>query len=105
MALRDRKGAEHPVRSDAGCRNTVFNALAQSGAEYIPAFLQAGVRYLRIEFLGEGAEECRNVLQGYQAVLCGAKSGRELWRELRLMHQLGVTRGALDRVRHPLTVL
>ena len=26
VKLRDRVGAEHPVKADAGCRNTVFNA-------------------------------------------------------------------------------
>jgi hypothetical protein len=29
--LRDDKGADHLVLADQGCRNTVFNAQAQSG--------------------------------------------------------------------------
>ncbi len=37
VKLRDRVGAEHPVKADVGCRNTVFNALAQTGAEYVIA--------------------------------------------------------------------
>jgi putative protease len=34
VQLRDRVGALHPLKADAGCRNTVYNALAQTGAEY-----------------------------------------------------------------------
>ena len=37
VRVRDRVGAEHPLKADAGCRNTVFNALAQTGAELRPA--------------------------------------------------------------------
>jgi len=32
LALRDGAGADHLVLADEGCRNTVFNAAAQSGA-------------------------------------------------------------------------
>ena len=53
MKLRDRVGAEHPVKADVGCRNTVFNALAQTGAEYVARMLALGVRHFRIEFLNE----------------------------------------------------
>src|SRR6185436_7269725 len=35
VKLRDRVGMEHPLKADVGCRNTVFNALAQTGAEYV----------------------------------------------------------------------
>ncbi len=38
VSLRDRIGMLHPVRVDIGCRNTVYNAIEQSGAEYIPHF-------------------------------------------------------------------
>ena len=31
MHLRDQEGADHLVLADMGCRNTVFNAQAQSG--------------------------------------------------------------------------
>jgi len=32
--LRDRVGMEHPLRADVGCRNTLFNAVAQTGAQF-----------------------------------------------------------------------
>src|SRR5207302_5078853 len=47
VQLRDRVGAEHPVKADAGCRNTVFNSRAQTGAEYAVRMLELGVRHFR----------------------------------------------------------
>jgi len=96
IALEDRRGFRHPVRADAGCRNTVFHAAAQSASEYLPGFLRAGARRFRVEFLEERAADVRQILWGYQAILRGEEDGRGLWRRLRAIHKLGVTRGSLD---------
>lgn len=95
LKLRDRVGAEHPVKADVGCRNTVFNALAQTGAEFVPRMLSHGVRHFRIEFLNEGVDQVRQTIRKYSHLLRGEISGQHLWRELKLMNQLGVTRGQL----------
>jgi len=97
VRLRDRVGALHPVKADAGCRNTVFNARAQTGAEYAERLARAGVRHFRIEFLDETADEVVRTLSRYASLLRGEIRGETLWRELRLVHQLGVTRGTLRR--------
>ncbi len=39
VELRDHVGAEFPLVADTGCRNTVFNSLPQSAAEYVPQML------------------------------------------------------------------
>jgi putative protease len=95
VKLRDRVGMEHPLKADVGCRNTVFNALAQTGAEYAERMLALGVRNFRIEFLNETAEQVDQTISKYRQLLRGEISGTELWRELRLMNQLGVTRGQM----------
>ena len=59
VKLRDRVGAEHPLKADVGCRNTVYNSLAQTGAEYVARMLALGVRNFRIEFLNETPEQVR----------------------------------------------
>jgi len=38
----------------------------------------------------------RRTLERYQALLRGEISGADLWRELRLINQLGVTRGQIE---------
>ena len=95
LKLRDRAGAQHPVKADAGCRNTVFNALAQTGAEYVERMMALEVRYFRIEFVNETAEQVASTMQKYRLLLEGKLSGPQLWRDLKLMNQLGVTRGQI----------
>ncbi len=95
VRLRDRVGAEHPLKADAGCRNTVFNALAQTGAEYVSRMMELGVRHFRVEFLNETPEQVTETISKYRRLLRGEITGTELWRELKLMNQLGVTRGQM----------
>jgi putative protease len=95
LKLRDRVGAEHPVKADAGCRNTVFNALAQTGADYVARMMVLGVRYFRIEFLNETADQAAQTIARYRQLLRGEITGPQLWHELKLLNQLGVTRGQI----------
>ncbi len=97
VRLRDRVGAEHPLKADVGCRNTVFNALAQTGAEYVGRMLALGVRHFRIEFVNETAAQVEVTLAMYQRLLRGEINGAQVWRELKLLNQLGVTRGQMER--------
>jgi len=96
VALRDRVGAELPLRADAGCRNTVFNNRAQTGAEYAGRLLELGARSFRVEFVNEDAAEVHRTLTRYGQLVRGEISGAELWRELKLVNQLGVTRGQME---------
>ncbi len=97
VKLRDRVGAEHPLKADAGCRNTVFNSQAQTGAEFVDRLLALGVRKFRLEFLNESAAEVAQTLSKYRQLIRGEINGAQLWRELKLVNQLGVTRGQLGK--------
>jgi putative protease len=96
--LRDRVGAAFPVVVDAGCRNTVFNSVAQSAAEFLPRMLAAGVRHFRVELLREKAADVAPLLEQYARILAGVDDGRATWRRLQALNQLGVTRGTLQLV-------
>ncbi|PYK96402.1 MAG: peptidase U32 [Verrucomicrobia bacterium] len=95
VQLRDRVGALHPLKADAGCRNTVFNARAQTGAEFVSRMLALGARTFRIEFLKETPEQVAKTITKYRQLLRGEITGAQLWRELKLLNQLGVTRGQM----------
>jgi putative protease len=99
LKLRDRVGVEHPVKADVGCRNTVFNALAQTGAEYVSRMLALGVRHFRVEFLNESPGQMEQTIGKYRQLLRGEITGAELWHELKLLSQLGVTRGQIGGQR------
>ena len=94
--LRDRVGMKHPLRADVGCRNTLFNAVAQTGAGYFNELRAAGLRNFRVELLEEDAEQTRSIVQAYRALLSGESQGADLWRSLRANAQLGVTKGTLS---------
>jgi putative protease len=103
VALRDRVGAELPLRADAGCRNTVFNSRAQTGAEFVARLLELGARTFRIEFLNEDAAAVAATVTRYTQLLNGKISGANLWRELKLINQLGVTRGQMEAAPQVIT--
>jgi putative protease len=96
VRLRDRVGAEHPLKADAGCRNTVYNARAQTGAEFAQRLVALGARSFRIEFLNESGGELQHIVGRYRQLLRGEISGADLWREFKFVNQLGVTRGQLE---------
>jgi putative protease len=96
VRLRDRIGAEHPLKADAGCRNTVYNSRAQTGAEFASRLVALGARSFRIEFLDETGDELRHIVGRYRGLLRGEIAGGELWREFKFINQLGVTRGQLE---------
>jgi len=96
VKLRDRVGAELPLKADAGCRNTVFNSRAQTGAEFLDRFLARGARHFRVEFADETPDEVSRIAARYVQLLRGEIRGADLWREFKFINQLGVTRGQLE---------
>jgi putative protease len=98
VELRDRVGAPFPVLPDTGCRNTVFNSVAQSAAEYVGRMRQLGVRRFRVDLLRETPAQVGPLLERYARVIAGRDDGRDTWRQLKVLNQLGVTRGTMQLV-------
>ncbi len=97
VKLRDRVGMEHVLKADTGCRNTVFNAQTQTGAEYVERMIELGARHFRLEFLNETPEQVAQAIAKYRQLLRGEITGAQLWKELKLHNQLGVTRGQMGK--------
>ncbi|MDB5327373.1 MAG: family peptidase [Phycisphaerales bacterium] len=95
--LKDRTGQSHPLIPDAGCRNTLYNAAAQSAAEFVPRMLGLGVRHFRVELLRQRPDEVGPIVQRYRDILAGRTEAKGAFRGLRVLSQLGVTAGTLDR--------
>ncbi len=92
---------DHPVIVDVGCRNTVFNARAQSAASCLPRLLEAGVRRFRVELVRESAEETGRVLSAYRELLKGRRTGRQVIAEIGALEKYGVSAGTLVVVTQP----
>jgi putative protease len=95
VRLKDRTGVEHPVVADVGCRNTVFNGVAQTGAEHLASLIALGARRFRLEFVHETADQVIQTIASYRSLLRGEPSGSQLWLRLKLLSHLGVTRGPM----------
>ena len=105
VSLRDRAGALHPVEADVGCRNTVFHGAAQSAAGLVPALVTAGVRRFRIELVRQTADEVTRLVRAYRALIEGARTPAEVWRELRSAATVGGSREGYGVVRGSLRVI
>src|SRR5690606_7672799 len=90
--LRDRVGMEHPLQADVACRNTLYNAVAQSGAEAVAGLMQRGVGSLRIELLQESPAELAKTVAAYQDLIAGKLDGQQVWKRLQAANRVGVTR-------------
>lgn len=95
LQLRDRVGMLHTVKADVGCRNTVFNGQAQTGANFFEKFIAAGLRKYRVELLNETPAEARSVLQAYKDLLSGKIDPLHLSSRIKVLSRLGVTSGTL----------
>jgi putative protease len=91
--LRDGKKLEHPVLVDVGCRNTVFNARAQSAAPHVKTLLSKGIRRFRVEFVWETPDEVAKVLESYRALIAGQRGPVQVVREVGALERYGVTSG------------
>lgn len=95
VQLRDRVGQLHPLGADVGCRNTLFNGRAQSGARFFEPLRAAGLARFRVELLRENAVEAGKTIAAYRDLLAGIREGEALWSGLQVDARLGVVEGTL----------
>ena len=69
------------LQADVGCRNTVFDGTAQTGAEYVQRLMDLGMRQFRLEFVHETADQVTQTIQRYQQLLPGQITGAQMWRD------------------------
>ncbi len=93
--LRDRVGQLHRLQADVGCRNTLFNGRAQTGARFYDELRSTGLSRFRIELLDEDREAATRTIQAYQALLDGNLAPADLLARVTALEKLGVTEGTL----------
>lgn len=96
IALQDHKGQAHPVLVDVKCRNTVFNASAQTAATLTRELIERGVRRLRVEFVWESAEQTALVLESYHQLIRGGLSPQQVLKRLSVHERFGLTTGTME---------
>lgn len=91
VRVMDRTYAMHYLRSDEGCRNTLFNGKAQTAARYVSGVRRAGLSRFRLELLEESEVQTHSLIESYRALLRGQLSPDALLEKLDLLDRIGVT--------------
>ncbi len=97
MKLKDQYGNWHFIKPDQECRNTMFNANAQSAAGFVAKWAALGLGYARFEALNETGPELIRKIAAYQEFLSGASGSEAIMAELSGMEEYGLGRGALGK--------
>ena len=93
--LRDRVGQLHRLQADVGCRNTLFNGRAQTGANHYPALRQRGLTRFRIELLDQDQAAATAAIKIYQDLLADRATPATVLDRIPAIARLGVTEGTL----------
>lgn len=97
--LRDRVGQLHRLQADVGCRNTLFNGRAQTGARFFPALLDTGLRHFRLELLDEDHSAADATIRAYLDLLDHRLAPDAVAFRVAALEKLGVTEGTLASAR------
>ena len=105
VKLRDRVGMEHPLTADVGCRNTLFNAVPQSGGRGRAAASRRAAcgTFASSCWMSRGPRPAR-LLDLYRGSWPG-DHGKGSLEHLQATNRVGVTRGTLEERRNPLAIL
>nr|WP_193213415.1 U32 family peptidase [Luteolibacter marinus] len=93
--LRDRVGQMHRLMADVGCRNTLFNGRAQTGARFYDELRDTGLAKFRIELLDEDDLGALRTITAYQDFIAGKTDAVTLLDNVKALEKLGVTEGTL----------
>ena len=95
VRVMDRTHAMHYLRSDEGCRNTLFNGQAQTAARYVEGMRRWGLSRFRLELLEESPEQTTQLISLYRDMLRGRLKPESLMQQLNLLDRIGVTEGTI----------
>lgn len=99
VELRDPKGALHPLKADAECRNTMFNGVPQSAGKLIPSLLNLSVSHFRVDGLFEDAAVLRAKVSAYADILFHGAPVEATLQKLGMSERYGVTDGQLYNIK------
>ena len=91
VRVMDRTYAMHYLRSDEGCRNTLYNGQAQSAARYVAGMRRWGLTRFRLELLEESPEQTTSLIAAYRSLMRGKIEPAELLEQLDALDRIGVT--------------
>lgn len=95
VELMDEFGNRHQIKADSECRNTMFNAVAQSAAPQFAEWRALNLGSVRFEALYERGSELIGKISNYQSLISGEKSAPQVLNELKIKESYGLGEGPL----------
>ncbi|HWU44110.1 MAG TPA: DUF3656 domain-containing protein, partial [Bdellovibrio sp.] len=97
VQLVDEFGNRHQIKADPECRNTMFNATANSAARHYESWRSLNLGAVRYEALFERGQELVSKITAYQKLLAAQKTASDLVAELKLTETYGLGEGPLAK--------
>ncbi|RYZ76970.1 MAG: U32 family peptidase, partial [Proteobacteria bacterium] len=99
VQLTDEFGNRHHIKADPECRNTMYNAVAQSAAAHYAAWNELHLGSVRYEALYERGAELITRIVSYQNLLNGSRSAGQILADLKLTESYGLGEGPMAKSR------
>jgi len=97
VQLKDQFGNYHWIKPDQECRNTMFNAKAQTALGYFEKWNQRNISSIRFEALNEHAQDLTDKLEQYFLYLAGEQNIETTLKSLSATESYGLSAGNLSR--------
>lgn len=97
VQLVDEFGNRHQIKADSECRNTMYNAVAQSAASPFEEWREQHLGSVRFEALFERGTELIEKIASYQSLISGEKSASQVLNELKVKENYGLGLGAIGK--------
>ncbi len=95
VELKDEFGNRHQIKADSECRNTMYNAVAQSAASQFAEWKTQHLGSVRFEALYERGAELIAKIASYQDLISGKKSAAQILGELKVKENYGLGEGPI----------
>lgn len=99
VRLKDQFQNWHQIKPDQECRNTMYNAKAQSAARFLRDWANQGLGFVRFEALKERGDELVVKLAAHIDLLKGQIDFTELMTSVGAIESYGISEGQLGRDR------
>lgn len=95
VELQDEFGNRHQIKADSECRNTMFNAVAQSAASQFGEWKSQSLGSVRFEALYERGSQLIEKIASYQSLISGKKAASQVLQELEVKESYGLGEGPI----------
>jgi putative protease len=99
VRLKDQFQNWHHIKADQECRNTMYNARAQSASRYLPDWSERGLGFVRYEALQERSEELVAKVKAHLDLLNKQITYEDLVDRIGAIESYGISEGPVGRER------